>query len=330
MSSAGAEIVAKPYLVEDELCSLAQRCSEDWVRWLESEKLLSAADTPLSLEILNGGKYYFSEAAWNAVHPGERQCSVLKLRARRGHASAASYGGAAHNDKNLEPGMELYRSPGSDWCVRIWDIPEELKFSGPVLVGDTIATGTTLVGVLGWLVEKMAAAGVVQDIHVFTIVGASEWSAGDGGVVEKLKHVDNALASHGKTLTLTFCNATFGLDANGTDLNPCPTKGTTWLPEALQMTTKMVGDTFPLEKMKCGVWDWGDRFRNPLTHLEEVLEHYEPLADAPPYILEGLRSRIAERRPKEAEPSPKKQKLKTGMHRNVSKAGIRDSDPDDN
>ena len=209
LSPAGAEIVAKPYLVETELCDLAQRCSEDWIRWLESQNLLTAA-VPLSLEILNGGKYYFSAAAWDAVHPGQQQCGVLKLRARRGHASDASYGGAAHNDKNLEPGMELYRSTGSDWCVRIWDIPESMMFGGPVLVGDTIATGTTLVGVLGWLVEKMASAGSVQDIHVFTIVGACEWSAGDGGVVEKLAHVDEALAKHGKTLTLTFCNATFG------------------------------------------------------------------------------------------------------------------------
>ena len=321
-SAAGAEVVARPYLVEAELCELAQRCSEDWIRWLESQGLIAAdGATPLSLEILNGGKYYFSESAWNAVHPSQAPCGVLKLRARRGHASAASYGGAAHNDKNLEPGMELYQSPGSDWCVRIWDIPETLAFTGPVLVGDTIATGTTLVGVLGWLVEKMAAAGSVQDIHVFTIVGASEWSAGDGGVVEKLKHVDETLGKHGKTLTLTFCNATFGLDANGTDLSPCPSNGATWLPEALRMTTELVGDGFPLAQMKCGVWDWGDRFRKPLDHLREVLEHYEHLDGAPPYILDGLRERIAARQEQGAAAAG----APPSMARNESKAGVNDA-----
>jgi hypothetical protein len=336
-SEAGVQIVAQPYLVEEELEALSQKSSEDWIRWLGSEKLIKPDCKPVSVEILNGGRYYFSQAAWNAVHK-DQPCGVLKLRARRGHASAETYGGAAHNDKNLEPGMELYQSPGSDWCVRLWDIPQDLTFTGPVLVGDTIATGTTLVGVLGWLVEKMVAAKTVQDVHVFTIVGASEWNAGDGGVVEKLKHVDEALKKHGKQLTVTFCNATFGLDANGTDLNPCPDKGADWIPEALESTKKRVGSSFPLAKMKCGVWDWGDRFTKPLHHLEEVLEHYEAMPDSPDYILKGLRERIVARRKNpiplgnprggaasSAEESPTK-RAKTGMRRNESKTGMHTAD----
>ena len=273
-SEAGIEIVARPYLVEDELSILSQSCSEDWVRWLTSSGHVTADATPTSLEILNGGKFYYTQAAWNAVHTGNN-CRLMKVRARRGHASGETYGGDPHHDKNLEPGMELYQSPGSDWCVRIWEIPEDLAFPGPVLVGDTIATGTTLVGVLGWLVSKMAAAKSVQDIHVFTIVGASDWSSGDGGVLDKLKFVDDELCKHGKALTVCFCNATFGLATNGTDLNPAPSHGAEWLPDALARTTQIVGSSFPLEKLKCGVWDWGDRFTKPLHHLEEVktLDH---------------------------------------------------------
>ena len=290
-SDAGVEIVTRPYLVEDELSALAQSCSESWIRWLGEGGLLKPDATPISLEILNGGKFYYTQAAWTSVHP-KRACYLLKLRARRGHASGATYGGAAHNDKNLEPGMELYQSPGSDWCVRLWEIPEKLEFTGPILVGDTIATGTTLVGVLGWLVAKMAAAGSVHDIHVFTIVGASEWGLGDGGVIDKLAHVDEELHKHGKVLSVTFCNATFALDANGTDLNPCPVKGAEWLPDALTKVKAQL-DGFPLEQLKCGVWDWGDRFTKPLHHLEEVLEHYTAFKDAPSYIMSGLRERIA-------------------------------------
>jgi len=297
-SNAGVEIVARPYLVEDELSALSQQCSEDWIRWLVEKRLLGADAEPISLEILNGGKFYYTQAACNAVHG--RKCNLLKLRARRGHASAESYGGAAHNDINLEPGMELYCSPGSDWCVRLWEIPEDLSINGPVLVGDTIATGTTLVGVVGWLVEKMVAAGSVQDIHIFTIVGASEWGAGDGGVLQKLQHVADSLASHGKALTVTFCNATFGLDANGTDLNPSPAKGAEWIPEALEALTQLVGE-FPLDRMKCGVWDWGDRFTKPLHHLDEVLEYYDTVEGVPQYITKGLRERIKARRKRERE-----------------------------
>jgi hypothetical protein len=322
--------VARPYLIEEELSELAQRCSEDWIKWLGSKGLLAADSTPMSLEILNGGKFYYAQAAWNAVHADKNPCGLLKLRARRGHASAESYGGAAHNDKNLEPGMELYRSPGSDWCVRLWDIPADLAFAGPVLVGDTVATGTTLVGVLGWLVEKMVQAKSVQDVHVFTIVGASEWSTGDGGVLEKLKHVEATLQKHGKTLTVTFCNATFALDANGTDLNPCPLKGASWLPEGLEMLKAIVGEGFQLAEMKCGVWDWGDRFTKALHHLDEVLEHYEQLPSAPGYITTGLRDRIAARRKHTLDatealsPSSKKARGEPGMTRSESKVGIKD------
>lgn len=294
-STAGVEIVTRPYLVEDELSALAQRCSEDWARWLTSENLISPEATPSSLEILNGGRFYYAKAAWDAVHP-KQSCGLLQLRAKRGHMSADTFGGAAHNDQNLEPGMEIYRSPGSDWCVRMWDFQGSFtNFTGPVLVGDTIATGTTLVGVLGWLVEKMVASKSVQDIHVFTIVGASEWTTGNGGVIEKLRDVDEVLQKHGKALTVCFCNATFGLNANGTDLNPCPTKGAEWLPEALEMTKKQVGN-FPLENLKCGVWDWGDRFTKALHHLEEVTEHYNTFgAVAPAYITAGLRERLEAR-----------------------------------
>jgi len=294
-STAAARIVAEPYLVEDELSQLAQQCSQDWLQSLPKERLDPTGPAPVSLEILNGGKFYYSKAAWDAVHP-ENPCGLLKLRARRGHASGASYGGPAHNDQNLEKGMELYRSPGSDWCVRLWEIPEDLGLTGPVLVGDTIATGTTLVGVLGWLVEKMEAAGAVHDIFVFTIVGASSWSSGDGGVLDKLKHVDDALRRHGKELSICFANAYFALDANGTDLNPSPERGAEWIPAALEAVTKRVGD-FPLTDLKCGVWDWGDRFTKALHHLEEVAEHYESFGErAPLYIVEGLRTRIEQRR----------------------------------
>jgi hypothetical protein len=98
-------------------------------------------------------------------------------------------------------------------------------------------------------------------------------------------------------LTVTFANAYFALDANGTDLNPSPAAGADWLPQALEAVEQRVGGTFPLAQMRCGVWDWGDRFTKPLHHLEEVSEHYTQFGDdAPRYIVDGLSERIAARR----------------------------------
>lgn len=299
-SAAGCEIVASPFLVgEAELGRLALRCSADWIRSLPPDVLDPSGSAPVSLEILNGGRFYYCQSAWNSVYP-DNPCGVLRLRARRGHASGETYGGPANNDQGLEEGMELYRSEGSDWCVRLWEIPEELGLSGPVLVGDTIGTGTTLAGVLGWLAQKMAADGTVQDIHVFTIAGAAAWGT-DGGALKKLAQVDEALAAHGRRLTVTFCNARFALQANGTDLSPCPGLGAEWLPEALRLVTEMVGDPAFLRRLKCAVWDWGDRFdregqgdrEGPKHHLTEVKEYFEAQEGCPRYILEGIESRLA-------------------------------------
>lgn len=97
-----------------------------------------------------------------------------------------------------------------------------------------------------------------------------------------------------QVLSVTFANAFFALDANGTDLNPSPEKGAEWLPEGLALLQQRLG-SFPLEKLRCGVWDWGDRFTKPLHHLEEVREHYAAFDDAPSYITDGLEERIRAR-----------------------------------
>ena len=132
-SAAGCEIVASPFLVgEAELGKLALTCSEDWIKSLPADVIDPTGPAPVSLEILNGGKFYYCQSAWTNVYP-DNPCGVLKLRARRGHASGETYGGPANNDQDLEDGMELYQSEGSDWCVRLWEIPDELGLTGPVL-----------------------------------------------------------------------------------------------------------------------------------------------------------------------------------------------------
>jgi hypothetical protein len=54
-SKAGIEIVTKPFLVGEELAALSKRCSMDFIQALP-------ADTTdvVSLEILNGGQYYYA------------------------------------------------------------------------------------------------------------------------------------------------------------------------------------------------------------------------------------------------------------------------------
>jgi len=309
-SQAGVQIVSSPFLVGDELEELALAASQDWVRSLPAERLVAQPD-PVSLEILNGGHYYFAARAYETTTG--KPCRVASLRAKRGHASAETYGGPAHLDKDLPPGTELWRATGSDWCVRLWDV-EPLP-PGPVLVGDTIGTGTTLAGVLGWVVSKMESAQAVHDIFVFTIAGAADWAT-DGGVLKKLEPVDEALKRHGRELHVTFANGRFALQQNGTDMSPCPSMGAQLDVRAKEELEAKVGASF-LRHMKCAIWDWGDRFRKPLEHLEDVQRHFKEQAACPAYITDGIAERITRLHSREeeaetAEPPTKESKETAG------------------
>jgi hypothetical protein len=284
-SEAGVEIITQPYLVGEELSVLARKASKDWLASLPREALQGAQ----SLEILNGGRHYYVTEAYGDLLG--QQCPVVSVRAKRGHASQDSYGGPAHIDKNLEPGTELYRSANSDWCVRIWQ--QVGTINSTLLVADTIATGTTLAGVLGWAVDSMERAGSVHNIYVFTIAGASDWPAKpeDGGLMPKLIESQKKLAKYGKSLHVTFCNAKFCLAINGTDLG---LEGADIEPRAKAMIAKKWPTSF-LPFMRCVVWDWGDRF-NPTKfshHLEEVYTHYCAQRNCPRGLLENIEWRLA-------------------------------------
>ena len=138
----------------------------------------------------------------------------------------------------------------------------------------------------------MAKANCYQDIHVFAIAGASSWTdvdGSDGGIATKLKGVDSTLTANGKCLTVTFANAQFALQHDGTDLS---FNGADILPAARREIEAKLGDFSG--KMKCAVWDWGDRFRNIDRHLEEIHKYYSAQEDCPKWLLEGIETAQAE------------------------------------
>jgi hypothetical protein len=53
-----------------------------------------------------------------------------------------------------------------------------------VLIGDTVATGTTLVGVLRHVLKVMEESDNVRDIYIFTIAGSYACEPG----LEKVQH----------------------------------------------------------------------------------------------------------------------------------------------
>ena len=62
-SKPGIEIVTKPFLVGEELEALSKQCSMDFIKALPE-----GTTNVVSLEILNGGHYYFVGPAFQEVH----------------------------------------------------------------------------------------------------------------------------------------------------------------------------------------------------------------------------------------------------------------------
>ncbi len=151
-----------------------------------------------------------------------------------------------------------------------------------LLIPDTVATGTTLAGVLDTLLRSRIS-GPLPNIYIFTI-------AGSDACVKKLKPVyENILKKRGASMTIVFSNAMFNLDSNGTDLG---FEGAKIHDRAEKIFDKILG-TFPRSNMKCAIFDWGDRFRAPSAHLLEVRSHFEKIKTTPKFILDGIAKRLS-------------------------------------
>lgn len=253
-SAAGVEIITQPFLVGKELEELALQSSTDFVRALPED-----LGNVVSLEILNGGHYYFVAPAYEAVRG--TVCPVSILRAKR-------------------------KFENGEWKVNIWDEGgTPLIGFDTILIGDTVATGTTLAYTIRAMLVKIREAGAPPpNVMVFTIVGSI--SVKEHPV---LQEIHTLLAENGKHLHLFYANARFKLDdANGTDLS---FTGAEFDERAESEVATKLGEYRAC--MKCAVWDWGDRFREPQNHLEEIHEYYSSTdPKAPQWLMDGISSRM--------------------------------------
>lgn len=47
-------------------------------------------------------------------------------------------------------------------------------------------------------------------------------------------------------------------------------------------------------RMRCAVWDWGDRFTQPKQHLDEVVEYFHSIGGVPRWLQDGLNMSYAQ------------------------------------
>lgn len=133
---------------------------------------------------------------------------------------------------------------------------EALSPSPVILIGDTIATGGTVESIIE---ATMNEASDVRTIIVYSIAGGLQ------GAI-RLKELADKIELPIYTF---YSNAIFGVEENGTDM-PWLHPGTITAPEIRKQAEEAYGSD--LARRWCCIWDWGDRAKHPLRHLEELLE----------------------------------------------------------
>ena len=271
-SQSALKIVSDPFIVGDELLHLSKESSKDFLRNLDINKL-SAPFT--CLNILRGGRYYCLIDAWDEIilqsRHKNKQLQLSEIRASR--------------DINHKTG---------EWFAKVWhdhtvsnisdqESETNLLSANTLIIGDTIATGSTLKYVLKWFVQLRQKYGINKKVKVIL------WSiCGSSAAKYKLyPFYERVLKENNIEIELVLANAGYVLnEENGTDLSLVTDE---ILPEAKMYIEDKVGVEF-MKYMKCAIWDWGDRFNGIEHHLKEIIEYFQRfyVYDLPPHIRESL------------------------------------------
>ncbi|RDE17865.1 MAG: hypothetical protein C4K49_00590 [Candidatus Thorarchaeota archaeon] len=132
---------------------------------------------------------------------------------------------------------------------------EALSPESVILIGDTIATGGTIERILD---ATLARGPDIRAVIVYSIAGGLIGAHRLKQLAERL-HIP---------IYLFFSNAIFGVESNGTDM-PWLHPGTVVSPGIRAKAESTYGTD--LGRRWCCVWDWGDRAKQPLKHLEMLL-----------------------------------------------------------
>lgn len=216
------EIVTKPFLVGDELLALSEAASRSF---FATCGLDSFRGPVVALDILRGGRFYHMREAWAAASGGKSELPTAEVR------------GSRYQDAD----------DGNKWKCRVHEETagglQLVRGARTVVIGDTVATGTTLAFVVEWLLEQRGAGAGPLDVHIFSI-------AGGDAAVPRLEALGARLEAAGGRLSLTYANCVFHLADNGTDLGF--TGNAQWNGQARAEMEAVLGGF--AEKMKCGEW----------------------------------------------------------------------------
>lgn len=247
------EILYNPQLAGIALQRAMERVSPIFVEIATKKALRGQKRGDVAeLVLLAGGLYYFLAKGFRDVHGYSIPQCFLGVKRQRVEGSAGDF-----------------------VAVSKYENFESLPKNACIIIGDTIATGSTLVESLGKLENIMEAEGA--KLNKLVVCSLACASAG----ARKLRELEKRMKERNPEfeLYLIVAEGLFHLMPDGTDMRFL--REDSILPESTREYTLEKYGEFLGKEMKCAVFDWGTRCKNPAQHYAEFMEFAQEILGNP-------------------------------------------------
>lgn len=248
-SAASRGILYKPHIAGKELQAAMEKLSPLFME-AATDKALEGTKVEDIVEfvLLAGGLYYYMARGFRELHGYALPQCFLGIKRQR-----------------------VEGKEGEFRAVSTYENFESLPNDATVIIGDTVATGATIVRAIKDL-EAAAAekSGSIKKLIICSLACSTEGA-------RRLRKLEERMmaADPGFRLYLIVAEQMFHLMPDGTDLRFL--KEDVVAPEETRRYTMERYGEFLGKEMKCAVFDWGTRCKNPKKHYAEFLDFAEEM-----------------------------------------------------
>lgn len=243
-SEISRSILYNPQIAGRELQERMERASRIFVDIAGKKALCGRKFGDLvEFVLLSGGLYY---------------CMARGFRETHGHALPQCFLGIKR--ERVEGGEGQFRA------VSTYENFESLPKNPGVVIGDTIATGSTIIRAVGELEKAVEAVdGKLDSLAVCSLACSTEGARRLGSMEKKMRVRNPDFRLH-----LIVAEQLFHLMPDGTDLRFLR-EDSVMPDETKDYTLDAYGEALGKE-MKCAIFDWGTRCKNPKAHYMEFIQ----------------------------------------------------------
>lgn len=248
-SNISQSILYNPHIAGKNLQDLLEDMS---IVFINAMKDVALGGTKLSncceLVLLSGGLYYNLNYGFKKIYnEALPQCFLGIKRAR------------------------IEGTEGKFTAAATYENFEALPDNATMIIGDTIATGATIQNGLNRLFDALDEKDYTLDkLIICTLAGSTKGA-------RKLKESEEKMRTLFPNAKLYFiaCEQLFQLMPDGTDLRFFGEDAIA--PEETNENTRKIYGEYLGREMKCAVFDWGTRCKNPKKHYNEFLHFAEEM-----------------------------------------------------